>query len=162
MTGREVMTTDAPLEHLGARMSRGLAHRFSRRSLLGNFGKGAIVLASGGAGSVIIDARDAQAHSPGCQHSESISCEQLTGSNSCPSETCGCGYWFVCGTDSCPGIAKVWSDCCASTSTACANLCACVSGWPRCCNHKSWDQGCGEKNVTHIKCRRWYCSTAAC
>jgi hypothetical protein len=149
-------------ERSSERFSRVLARRFSRRSFLGNFGKGAIVVASGGAGSVIIDARDATAHAISCQHNESISCNELTGSNSCPSETCGCGYWFVCGTAACPGIAKVWSDCCAATSSACANLCRCVNGWPRCCNHKQWDQGCGELNVTHIKCRRWYCSTAAC
>ncbi len=136
---------------LGEQLSRRMASSFSRRSFFGSLGKASVTLA--GAGAVgLIDADRVQAAY--CGHTVSTSCSNLTGTNDCPSNTCGCGYWRVC--DTACTHAKVWSDCCAQYSCSCH----CTDeGWPTCCFTKEWSQGCGTVNSSKVICRRWYCST---
>jgi hypothetical protein len=136
---------------LGEQLSRRLAAGFSRRSFFGSLGKASVALAGAGTG-ILIDADQVQAAY--CGHTSSTSCNNLTGSNSCPANTCGCGYWKLCDQQACAN-AKVWSDCCAQYSCSCR----CTSdGWPTCCFTKEWAQGCGSSS-SRIVCRRWYCST---
>jgi hypothetical protein len=133
-------------------LSRSLATRFSRRSFLGNVGRGSLVLAGAGAGSLSLGAGPAQASI--CGHTSSISCYDLTGSNSCPGTSCGCGYWRICSSDNCQ-YSKVWSDCCYPNGS-CSCTCNTPTGEPSCCFPKEWAQGCG--GDLYVKCRRWYCS----
>jgi hypothetical protein len=138
------------------RINRRLASRFSRRSLLGSIGKGAIALCAAGAG-VELTAPDAVASACG-GNTTSITCSTLTGSNACPANTCGCGFWQICDQTECSHAAgKVWSDCCAQYSCSCT----CPSGFPSCCFTKEWGQGCGS-GASHIVCRRWYCGSGGC
>ena len=146
-------------ESVGERMSRVLAGRISRRSLLAELGKGSILLSTVGiGGTLVLDQTDAEAHAAcpcpnGC--GATISCADLTGDNACPSGTCGCGWWVTCDQSQCT-YRKVWSDCC-STGSACDGGAQCVNGQPTCYWHKLYDCGCGTASA-HNKCRRWYCT----
>lgn len=134
--------------------TRSLADRFSRRSLLASVGKGGMVLSLGGVAAAALP-DDAQAHlgCPCASCGHSVTCFDLTGSNSCPSGTDGCGWWTVCASPC--TYRKVWSDCC-STGSACDNP-QCVNGSPSCYLHKTWSCGCCSGSA-HVKCRRWYCT----
>jgi hypothetical protein len=145
------MHDSTPIDALGERIARTLASGFSRRSFLGSLGRGSLALATAGTVSAI-DAEPSAASI--CGHNSSTSCADLTGSNVCPPNTCGCGYWLECAQQQCT-YGKVWSDCCAQYSC----VCTCTSkGWPTCCFTKEWPQGCGNSS-SKIVCRRWYCSS---
>lgn len=145
------------LDRRSERLSRHLASRFSRRSMLGAIGKGAITLSAAGAGVELATGTAAAAACGG--NTTSITCATLTGSNSCPGNTCGCGYWQICNQNQCSSAAgKVWSDCCAQYSCSCS----CPSGYPSCCFQKEWSQGCGTRGVSNVICRRWYCGSGGC
>lgn len=145
-------------ERLGENATRALANRFPRRSLFGQLGRGGILMAMAGGTAVALDS-PARAHvSNPCAESLSVTCFVLTGTNDCPSGTCGCGWWKVCGGPTPCTHAKVWSDCCSEGSACGGSNQRCVGGAPSCYNHKQYPQGCGSGSA-HIKCRRWYCST---
>lgn len=141
------------IENGAEHISRRLASRFSRRSFLGGIGKGSVALAAASAG-IAIDADVAGAATYCGGNTSSITCATLTGSNSCPPNTCGCGYWLVCAQQECT-YGKIWSDCCAQYTCNCSR----PSGFPSCCFTKEWRQGCGTLNQSKVKCRRWYCSS---
>ena len=143
------------LASLGERVGRGLASRFSRRSFLGQMGAGSVALAVGSGGAAVLSASHAEAALLSCPCANcghSVTCEQLNGSNSCPGDTCECGWWTVCAAPcSSSGYRKVWTDCCGG----CDGKGPCASGWPFCYYQKAWGCGC---NAGRIKCRKWHCS----
>lgn len=144
------------MDKMSERVSRQLAGRFSRRSMLGSLGKGAVTLSAVGAG-LELTAGTAMAACGG--NTTSITCATLTGSNSCPANTCGCGYWQTCSQSECSSSAgKIWSDCCAQYACSCT----CPSGFPSCCFQKEWGQGCGTGGQSNVICRRWYCGSGGC
>jgi len=137
---------------LSEQWARGLASRFNRRSFLGQVGVGGITLAAGGALSGVT-ASSAKAHSNPCTYPNSVTCNTLTGSNSCPGGTCGCGYWDEYdGENRCGSTTVRWHDCCGGCGD-----CGCVNGHPTCCNHRVYSQGCLADQSPHIKCRHYSC-----
>ena len=145
------------LERTGEDVARGLASRFPRRSLFGQLGRGGIVMAMAGGTTIALDG-PSHAHVSSPCPGNSVTCNDLTGVNDCPSGTCGCGWWKVCGGPTPCANAKVWSDCCSEGDACGGSNQRCVGGAPSCYNHKNYSQGCGSSSA-HIKCRRWYCST---
>ena len=140
------------------KISRRVATRYTRRSLMGQVGRGSVVLAAGGtvAG---LDAASSLAHNPPPQcPGLSIACGNLTGSNQCPGGTCNCGWWRSSGPC---GNTTLWSDCCGNCHNG--NDCSCRDAGggnlrPSCCNHKQHGTGCASMNGDiHIKCRAWHC-----
>lgn len=148
----------ASVDQFSESATRALADRFSRRSLLGGVGRGGIAMSLGGLAGVAALDDTAEAHTVSCPCSggcgNSVTCYDLTGSNSCPSGTDGCGWWTVCASPC--SYRKVWSDCC-STGSGCDGGARCVSGSPSCYHHKTYGCGCCSSSA-HIKCRRWYCT----
>lgn len=148
--------TGARVEQLGERVSRQLASRFSRRSFIGSVGRGSIVLTLGG-GAFAARASIAGAHANPCAEGLSVSCHQLTGQNVCPSGTCGCGYWELCGQPECAAnYAMRWRDCCVTDAGWCEGRRRCVNNAPSCYHHKEYPQGC-RNNIGAIRCRAWQC-----
>jgi hypothetical protein len=148
---------DSHFDYLGERISRRLASRLTRRSLLGTVGGGGVAMALASGGSLAVRPGSAEAHTSNpCQHTSSVSCEMLYGWNNCPGWTCGCGHWTTCGSSQC--TYKVWQDCC---DAQCEDR-ECVNGWPKCILHKPYTQGCGTQGSTHVRCRRWYCGGGPC
>lgn len=145
--------------------SRRIAGRFSRRSLLGQAGQGGIALAMGAAVAGGFAADPAIA-SYGCAENLSVTCGNLNGDNHCPSDTCNCGFWIVCGDPQnlCSGSQNVvWGDCCGGCSGG--NACHCVAHdgttSPSCCIPREWGQGCHQANL-HVKCRVHSCTNTNC
>lgn len=147
-------------------LSRALAKRWSRRSLIGRAGRGAVVMAMAGAGAATLLADPSEAHSSTtcgsctgtCCSSDSVRCGSLPGwmQNSCPTNAFNCGYWDVNDSSCASGIRRQ-VDCCADCHNGAD--CTCINGNPSCCRHKSHSnqQGtCGD----HIKCRRHLCLAA--
>lgn len=148
--------TRGRFERVGERLSRGLAGRHSRRSFLGGVGRGSLVLAAGGSALALRPA-GASAHNSPCREGYATTCHQLTGTNACPSNTCGCGFWQSCGHPECPPHYMMrWRDCCVRPPSWCEGRRRCVSDAPTCYNHKHYPHGCSE-NVGAIRCRAWEC-----
>jgi hypothetical protein len=150
------------IDGLAERLSRALADRYSRRSFLGGVGRTSAVLALGG-GATLAWPGVANAHNNPCREDLSVTCYRLTGTNDCPSDTCGCGYWELCGVSPCSsGQAKRWTDCCAEEHYGCENRRGCVDHAPTCFNHKDYKQGC-RNEIGAIRCRMWRCvNTSRC
>jgi hypothetical protein len=158
----KLVRNDGPLERAGEHWSRRLAATRSRRSFLGMVGGAGVTLA---AGVELLNSEALATHqcSGGCCSGNSTTCYDYYHSNSCPSWTCECGYWDVCGTTTppCGGSTPIkrWRDCCDGQ---CDQL-RCCGGAPSCCNKKVYSQGCGTVGSTRIRCRYWTChTTAAC
>jgi len=152
------------LEDFGDAVARGLAARVSRRSAIGRIGRGAVAVSLGGAGAALF-APNAAATS--CTGVNSTRCECLVGgSNSCPSDTCACGWWCVSDA-TCASGHKFWTDCCGGCNDGanCACVYDCVDGAlrPYCCNLKEWGCGCGTvgSQYSHIKCRIHTCGSCS-
>jgi hypothetical protein len=159
MSGEPTTFFDATAERLSRRLARG----YSRRSLLAQFGRGAVALSVGTAAYTVVEGEDlAQAHIVGCPcfqcNNNVISCNDYWGQNQCPGGTCGCGWWTTCEATPC-STRKVWSDCCSdgSSSSPCGQGAFCYKGYPICFFHKSYGCGCGT-SAAHVVCRRWYCA----
>ena len=143
------------LESYGKDVSRKLAFRISRRSFMGRLGKGAVAASLGGAGVALLSQSPALAHSCPCSNcGYSIGCNNLTGNNQCPLDTCQCGCWCTnVSSGTCITGIREWCDCCGG----CSQGCRCVDGLPTCCYHKEYAGGCGTLNQTHIMCRFHRC-----
>jgi hypothetical protein len=143
-------------ESLSENISRSLATRIPRRSLLATLGKGGMAMALVGSGAQLaFDASDADASHASCPCGSSCSnsntCLEYWGTNDCPPSTFGCGWWTVCAPPC--TYRKVWSDCCN-------DVCAvgCNNGSPYCYWHKTY--ACGSGTCTsRVACRRWYCTS---
>lgn len=155
-------STDTRLEALADIVMRRLAVKMNRRAVIDRLGKQAIAITLGGAGVAVL-ASPASAHlgascgacQGSCCGADSVWCETLTGSNSCPSGTVGCGSW-IDGTCA-GGATRRFADCCGD----CGNgaYCQCVGGAPSCCRHQVHHNGAIDDCANqHIKCRRWFCS----
>lgn len=148
---------DSMLEELSESISRALAARVSRRSFLGRMSTGAVA-ASIGTTAVVLTRPPAAA---ACTHNCSISCVDLTGSNNCPSNrytTCTCGSWCFSDSGCASGIRR-WEDCCGINYCNVAGGCRCVSGYPTCCNTKTYSDGCGTVGQSVVVCRLRFCVT---
>lgn len=147
----------SPLDVTSERIARGLANRFTRRSFLGDVGKGGVALALGGTMAGVAGVEPALAsHCGGCAScpGQSIRCDNLAGhGNGCPGNSCACGHW--CSTNGpCSGQTR-WIDCCRG----CDGPGRCAHGFEgncqaSCCNPKQWSGGC---DSGRIKCRIWRC-----
>lgn len=149
----ELLAKDALPDRVAGRISRAMAARFPRRSFFGRVGVYAAAATVGGGALSLLSQEAALAGGCGCNGYESVSCGCLTGSNSCPSGTCGCGCWAVCG--GCGDYAKMWCDCCNESyhSARCVSSC---SSDPSNCFTKDYAGGCAPGYT--IRCRYWYCN----
>ena len=148
-------------------VTRWIAGRSPRRSFLGTIGRVMLVSATGAAGSTALWEESAQAV-PLCGiNGHSVRCYCLTGSNSCPSGTCECGYWGACPGQGditfCSPKITYWHDCCDldGCSSACVDDCG-RGTMHSCYYHKEYSGGCGTINVSVIRCRYWSCSSFSC
>jgi len=168
------------LQRATAGLSTKVASRVSRRSFLGRVGRLTMVMAA--AGTIVgITAEEAFALQcdcdgrrcdAGCTGSRtapsgcrtgghSVTCNGLTGTGGqCPSNSVRCGSWSCsCSTSVCASGTRIWTDCCASCSSA--SSCRCVrdtDGVLRrtCCNKKCYVGG---SNCSHfIRCRYAQCA----
>jgi hypothetical protein len=157
------------LDEASGAVARHLANRVSRRSALGRLGLGAVAVSLGSAGAAIFAQRAEAYACPGCAIcTNSVRCQCLSGgSNSCPSDTCQCGWWCV-NDSGCTSGHKFWIDCCGGCRDANGNvLCSCkydcIDGAtrPYCCYTKEWGCGCGTQGSiwSLIKCRIHVCGS---
>jgi hypothetical protein len=145
------------IDSLGEQVTRRVANRISRRSLMGRLGAGVVALGAGQVGLVAAQSSRAYADStipdscPCSTCGESTTC---SGSGSCPSGTCNAGSWYVC---SCGGPAlKQYTDCAASCSGG--HYCG-SDGRPGC--YYSTEYGtCGGHSLTY--CRAISCTRLGC
>lgn len=150
-------------DRVSEKLGRGLASRLTRRSLIGDVGKGTVALAAGAVvGGSAVGAEDAEAtHCGGCGScsTNSVRCEHTNwGKNSCPDGSCWCGHW--CCNGPCNGVTR-WIDCCrgcGSGNGTCThgNGTTCMK---KCCNPKEYTGGCGNFTTDRprIKCRIYRC-----
>lgn len=161
-------------ETFGEAMSRRLASRHSRRSMIGMVGGASLALALGRGAFDPSIAWATCSSGCSCTGNNSRTCNDAYGINSCPAGTCECGFWDVCACgDDCGGAVttppcggstpvKRWRDCCKSSCSpqqCCAGECGdrCA---PQCCNDVKWGQGCFSTSY-RIACRYWTCHTSA-
>jgi hypothetical protein len=176
MTAGAEMT--GTLDHAVERLSRSLAHRLTRRSVVTRVGRYGIALSMGAAGVALLDPESAAAVLPcgcgKCRNPTTCGCNlsQWCGlGGDCPGGTCHCGGWtYSCHCTS-GGQSGCWwyGDCCGECGSpsdcSCANS-QCGSA-PTCCNEPEWytnaycTQTCNCSSPWHIKCRRKYCNTSA-
>lgn len=135
------MTLDVATEVL----SRRIAQRVTRRSLLGRAGA---ALAVAGAG-IAVEAPVAVA-SCGCGCSTCDGYSTSCGAGSCPSGTCSCGSWYLC---TCSSRLKRYQDCCSSSCS-----CYCGSDGRVGCYFTHEYGSCASK----IKCRALACTNMVC
>jgi hypothetical protein len=173
-------TDDSQIGAAAGAIATRVASRITRRSFFGGLGRIALVSAvSTGAVAGLANVADALAcdncdppcvqngcnHSgrgcPGCTSCKSVSCEGLTGSNTCPSTTRTCGFWHCgCMGGTCGGGVRKWTDCC-ETGNHCngADSCRCVEdldGVSRktCCGRNCYGGG----QCQFIRCRKHACA----
>lgn len=155
--------------------ARSLASRTSRRSFIGRIGRTAVLAATTGAFLGTVGVEEGLAHhwggcgscqnppiGGGCCGQNTIGCANLTGSNSCPGNTCNCGCWTITVSSStCASRRREWCDCCGGCADGSNCNCITVGGVPHptCCRHKEWNDGC-QGCAKHIKCRRHRCVAA--
>ena len=175
------------LDRAAGALSRGLARKFTRRSVLSKVGKYGVALSLGAAGVALLDdeawactnccasnggcCRDCC--SRGCCGAESRWCG-LHGR--CPSGTCGCGAWWTgryCVNSSGQRTGRLmYGDCCGDCG--CGSKCTCSSSFnchgtsspcPSCCHQVQWytdpSRSCGQCQCRcpwYIKCRRAFCA----
>ncbi len=165
----------SPFDTASERLARGLANRFTRRSFLGDVGRGGLALALGG---TVVGVDSAYAACDGSPCSNCTSCANETNSircdqcceyqNSCPAGSCSCGWWDANGgpcTNN-PNNCTRWHDCCGGCGTG-SSKCLLGDGGtcrPHCCNRKAYCSGaCGTKisctQGSLIKCRIWRCDS---
>lgn len=156
-------------DRVAERLTRRLASRTSRRSLLGQVGRGGLLLSMGAAGVATLENADvALAHGQSCPCGGGLndcvnvaSCNNYWGNNFCPAGTCECGWWTTCAS---PCIIKFWTDCC-STGSACDQGPRCHGSGdtkgPSCYFHKQYACGCAS-SAAHIVCRYWKCAGTSC
>jgi hypothetical protein len=151
-------------EKIAIRMSRGLATRWSRRSLLGRFGAGVVAVSVGAEGLRLLVPAVAEAVScpPGCDCSESVMCHHIYGFNHCPGTACSpnCGCWTVSNCSACPSSPschQMICDCCGGCNNGADCRCIADVGHPSCCNKKHWPGGCGDF-TEYIDCRMTMCA----
>jgi hypothetical protein len=151
----DIIAGESVVDRWAREMSEGMATRFPRRSFLGKVGRYATAAVAGGTASVLLLQEPALAIGCGCGATHSVSCHCLTGSNTCPSNTCECGCWIACDTSRCPSPHSIqWCDCCNQRSPTSRCVARC-SGLPANCFPKEWSGGC---NPGHpIRCRKFSC-----
>jgi hypothetical protein len=163
---------DTWLEDVTEAIARALAARVSRRSFLGRVGKGTIAVALGGsAGAALMNADSAFGTHANCNCQNcscSASCNQLWGTNACPTvafgacaDACACGSW--CFSDSgCPSTIRRWEDCCGINYCNCSGgpRCAGSPSRPVCVHHKTYSGGCGTIGTSQVVCRQTACTSS--
>jgi len=157
----EPLADEPMLDHLAGGFSRAMATRFTRRSFFGKVGLYATAAVVGGTASTLLWQEPALAAtctdgSASCNGATtSVTCQCLTGLNTCPSGTCECGCWTVCNPSICAfPNAVAWCDCC-NTSRHSAG-CAC--GKPKNCFPKEhFCSTCGCNPGFSIRCRKHEC-----
>lgn len=143
------------------RFARRLANRFTRRSFLGDVGKGGLALAVGGAfGATRVERARGNPSCGGCGacSGNSIRCDYMDpwNQNDCPDGSCWCGSW--CSSNGPCDIGQTrWIDCCGGCDGGDNGICLEVGDRcaPKCCNPKEWPQGCDH---SFVKCRIHRCS----
>jgi hypothetical protein len=159
---RDLTERGSAFDGASERFARSLASRFTRRSFLGDVGKGGIALALGGAVGGIVGVEEAAAShcSSACActsvSSVSVRCDDIPGYwvNDCPSGSCLCGNWCS-SSGPCSGMTR-WRDCCGNCG---GGMCIHAQDGvcrPKCCYHKEWSGGCGDGSW-YVKCRKWTC-----
>lgn len=176
--------TEGTLDGLVGSLSRSLASRLTRRSVIARVGQYGAALSLGAVGAALMDdtALAVTQCSVSCPYCDangvcnycgygycnfSIWCSWLGYTpHQCPSFTCECGSWQV---GQCANGQGLWyGDCCGGCAADGSN-CQCVVGndykyYPSCCNTHEWTNGwcSGTRNqcggTWHIYCRRSYCA----
>lgn len=126
-------------------VTRRVAMRVTRRSLLGRTGA---ALAVAGAG-LAVEAPPALA-SCGCGCSTCDGYSTSCGGGSCPTGTCSCGSWYMC---TCNSRLRRYQDCCSSS---CSCYCG-ADGRPGC--HFPHEYG---ACASTIYCRALACTNMVC
>lgn len=150
-------TTDSLVETV----TRRIARRFTRRSFIGQVGRGSVALTVGGAVAALEAAPALGNHGNAfCEGTTSITCGNLYGINNCQAVGgCTCGYWIASG-GICAPQNTLWADCCGGCNGGAD--CRCISSggvWrPTCCNSKAYSGGCGVSPDSHIRCRVYNCT----